>query len=105
MVILIVAIGMTSSCTSRQNVAIDHKDSVEYAVYASKPLNYPEDCDPLYIPIEMLGAYQPGDIALVDSNGMLVEFAPRDEFNHLDSAGLHQVKVQERLNYNKWFAK
>lgn len=91
-----------SSC--KGNKPVDHKDSIEYAVYAVKPIDDPEDCEPLYIPIDILGAYEPGDTALSTDNYQLVEFAIRDaETKQPIMDGLHRVIIQERLNYNKWF--
>lgn len=88
----------------KSTVTPEHKDSIEYAVYASQPTDYPEDCDPVYIPMDMLGAYQPGDRALVDSNGMIAEVVGiRSADSSQPIPVLHEVLIQERLDYNRWF--
>lgn len=103
---MVMMVMIASSCTSRQNVAINHKDSIEYAVYATKSIDSPHYVEPIYIPVAILGAYIPGDTALETQNGMLVEFPLRDsETKQPILDGLHKVLIQERMRYNKWFAK
>lgn len=105
-VFLLTSIAIVLTACSSKPVKVANNDSVEYAVYAGTPLDYVEDCEPVYIPLSILGAYQPGDICLADSNGFLIEFPMRDaETGHPVVTSYHKVKITERLNYNKSFAK
>lgn len=106
MIILIVAIGMTSSCTSRQNVTNDHKDSVEYAVYVSKIVDYPNDLDPCYIPMDLLGIHLEGDTLFVNGDGVLVPQLMYESETHkpVDN-DVHKVILLNRIEHNKWLAK
>lgn len=106
-VILLTSIAVVLAACSSKPVNVVKNDSVEYAVYAGTPLDYVEDCEPVYIPMDLLGAYQPGDTCLTDSNGILVEVMIRDAQSKqpVMLEGYHMVKIDERLNYNKRFAK
>lgn len=95
---------VTTACnTKTKNVKVN--DSVSYAVYAGTPLDYVEDCEPVYIPLDMLGINQPGDTCITDSNGFLVPMLIRDAETKrgVMFPGYHKVKINERLNYNKNF--
>lgn len=96
---------MSSSCTSRQNVT-DHKGEIEYAVYNSKIVDYPEDNDPCYIPMDLLGIHLEGDTVYVDGAGVLVPQLMYDVETHkpVDS-DVHKVVLLERMQDNKWLAK
>ena len=104
-VILLTSIAVVLLACSSKPVKAVKNDSVEYAVYAGTPLDYVEDCEPVYIPMDLLGAYQPGDTCLTDSNGMLVEVLMRDAESKqpVMLKGYHKVKIEERLDYNKKF--
>ena len=96
---------VVTGCNSKTNVANKANDSIAYAVYAGTPLDYVEDCEPVYIPLDMLGINQPGDTCITDSNGFLVPTLIRDAETRqpVMLEGYHKVKVGERLDYNRNF--
>lgn len=83
---------------------VQHKaDSLEYAVYVGKPINFPEDCVPVYIPIDdLLDLYQPGDTVSTMDDGMIVELPIRDAETRKD-VEFDKVILQYRLEHNKNF--
>lgn len=106
--ILISAITIVvTGCNSKTNVVNKSNDSIEYAVYTGTPLDYVEDCEPVYIPLDMDGINVPGDTCITDSNGFLIPILMRDAETKqpVMAAGYHKVKIDERLDYNKSFKK
>lgn len=77
-------------------------DSLEYAVYAGRPIDFPEDCVPVYIPIDLLGLYQPGDTVSTMDDGMIVELPIKDAETRKD-VEFDKVILQYRLEHNKNF--
>lgn len=67
--------GLLASMTSCDHKSVTkrnpHGDSVKVAVYLSVPIDYPEDLDPLYIPINMVGTWEEGDTVLADENELI----------------------------------
>lgn len=96
---------VVTGCNSKTNVVNKSNDSIEYAVYAGTPLDYVEECEPVYIPLDIDGINVPGDTCITDSNGFLAPMLMRDaETNQpVMVEGYHMVKVGERLDYNKSF--
>ncbi len=83
---------------------IKQPDSVEYAVYASRPVDYPEDCEPVYIPMDMLGIHQPGDFVYVDTtSNILAELPLRDAETHQVAGCYKKVLLEQRIEHNKKF--
>jgi hypothetical protein len=96
---------VTTACNTKNNNANKLNDSVSYAVYAGTPLDAIEDCEPVYIPLDMEGIHGAGDTIVTDSNGVLVEVLIRDAETRkaVMLPGFHKVRIDERLDYNKNF--
>jgi hypothetical protein len=105
-VAFILGMGLLSSMTSCSSEVKQDKtiDSVEFAVYASKPIDYPEDCDPVYIDINDLGLYHSGDTIEVNDYGRIPAII-HSRKKDLSEYGTHLVILQERINHNKWISR
>lgn len=106
LIIPIVAIGMLTSCQSNTKHVVDHKDSIEYAIHVGFPDTTEQiDGEPIYVPMELLGLYQPGDSVWINrrTNILTLPLSYTEE-NHrvLDTSGLMKVQMAERLYHNKW---
>lgn len=77
-------------------------DSIEYAVYSARPIDYPEDCEPVYIPLDMLSIAQSGDVVYIDTTTNILAPMPIRDAETRQPAGLYErVLLQKRVDHNK----
>lgn len=96
---LTVAVGMTSCKGTRQDSQYQSADSVEFALYASQPIDSPEDCDPVYIPMNLLGVFHEGDTVYINDNNVLQTTFIRDAETG-QKMNVHKVRLQGRVEHN-----
>jgi len=104
-IIAIVAMAVIlGSCKgSATTVKVDHKDSVEYAVYDGVPITHYEDLEPVYVPLRFVGFCRTSDIVWIDTatNEMKIT-PPLNEHNQIDTIHFERVVLGKRLQ-NRWF--
>lgn len=94
----LIVLALAPSCQQNNTQNKLGKDSVEYAMYESIPLNDPEEIEPTYISFDMLGLYQPGDTVLVNLFGVAkigTIILPEEKDK------LIKVKLGRRMDINK----
>lgn len=96
-------IGVTNVSTLKP-ATVKQADSTEYAVYTARPVDYPEDCVPVYIPLDMLGICGPMDGVYIDTaTNILAPMPLRDAETHQVARCYQRVVIEKRLEQNKKF--
>lgn len=85
-------------------IAIKQADSTEYAVYTARPVDYPEDCVPVYVPLDILGICELYDTVYIDTaTNILAPMPLRDAETHQVAGCYQRVFIEKRLEQNKKF--